>query len=178
MAGSGFSIDTPRLLLREFSVEDAAPLFALNSHRDVMRYTGEEPFADERAALQYIESYDHYQDHGFGRWAVLDKLSGTFMGFCGLRHNGDTGEVDLAFRLFREYWAAGYATEASQASLAAGFREFGLADIIGRAMRENLPSISVLQKLGMSFRHMAEDHGLFWLIYGVSREEFERRNAD
>jgi RimJ/RimL family protein N-acetyltransferase len=178
MADSGFTIETPRLLLREFRADDAAPLCALNADHDVMRYTGEDPFPDERAALQFIETYDHYARHGFGRWAVEELGSGNFMGFCGLKSCAESGDVDLAFRLFPDYWASGYATEASQASLAAGFNDFGLNDIIGRAMRENLPSISVLQKLGMSFRQMSEDRGLFWLIYGVSEEGYRQIDSN
>lgn len=172
MSSGAFSLTTKRLVLREFLPGDARALCRLNAHPDVMRYTGEDPFASEEAARAFIENYRHYAEHGFGRWAVTDIDSGRFMGFCGLEHSPAAGGVDLAFRLFPEYWASGYATEAARACLAAAFDDFELDDVLGRAMRENLPSITVLRKLGMRYRRMLEDRGLFWLIYGITREEY------
>lgn len=172
-----FNRNTDRLTLREFVPEDAEPLFRLNSDPEVLRYTGDRPFPDVSDALRYIESYDHYERHGFGRWAVLSRDDGKFIGFCGLQRDPESGAVDLAFRFFRRVWASGYATEASLACMQAGFRNFELNEIIGKALRENLPSISVLQKVGMRFRHMAEDEGVFWLVYGIQRDHFETRNT-
>ncbi len=166
-------IETPRLHLREFREDDAAALYELNSDPEVMRYTGDQAFTDPSDAREFLRRYDEYARSGFGRWAVTDRKTGAFMGFCGLRRDRETGDVDLAFRLFRRHWASGYATEASRACLQAGFERFGLEEILGRAMRENLPSITVLQKLGMKYRDMVEDGGEFWLVYGVTKDRFE-----
>jgi RimJ/RimL family protein N-acetyltransferase len=167
-----FCIETPRLRLRPFRPEDAEDLFRLNSDAEVMRYTGDTPFSDPGAARDFLSHYDRYATDGFGRWAVENRETGEFMGFCGLHRDDNTGVVDLAFRLFRRFWAAGYATEAARASLKAGFERFGLKEIQGRAMRENLPSITVLQKLGMKYRDMIEDGGEFWLVYSVDANRF------
>ena len=96
-----------------------------------------------------------------------------FLGFCGLRRDNPTPEVDLGFRFFRRFWAKGFATEAARAALAAGFGQFGLNEIIGRTMRENLASTSVLKKLGMTFREVSEEGDLLWLIYVIDRATFE-----
>jgi RimJ/RimL family protein N-acetyltransferase len=167
-------LSTPRLVLREFAAEDAPELFALYNDPDVMRYTGEEPFPSVPAVRAFIESYPYYREHGFGRWAVLSRQTGEFLGFCGLRRDNPTPEVDLGFRFFRRYWGKGYATEAAATALAVGFKRFGLIEIIGRSMRENLASTSVLNKLGMTFREVTEDRGLLWLIYEIDRETFRR----
>ena len=71
---------------------------ALNGDPTVIRYTGDEAFADYAAALAFLQSYDHYRRHGFGRWAVIMRDSGQFAGFCGLRMDPRTGRVDLGFR--------------------------------------------------------------------------------
>ncbi len=168
-----FTISTDRLVLRRFCAQDAAPLFELNSDAEVLRYTGDEPFPNVAAAADFIRGYSHYRDHSFGRWAVTGRESGAFMGFCGLRSSAHTGEVDLGFRLFRKYWARGIATEAARATLKAGFEQFKLGEITGRAMRENLPSITVLQKLGMRFRELSEEKELFWLVYAITAEEYK-----
>lgn len=169
MASSGFNLKTERMLLRELEPADAKPLFHLNSNRDVMRYTGQTSFADVAAARQFIKRYSHYRDHGFGRWAVEALSDGDFMGFCGLQRREAGGDVDLAFRFFPHYWAAGFATEAASACVTAGFEQFGLERILGYALRENLPSISVLQKLGMTFHQTTEEDGVFWLVYRLDR---------
>ena len=156
-----FSIKTPRLELREFRAEDAEPLFKLNSDPEVLRYTGDDPFADERSAAEFIRNYAHY-----------DIDTDEFLGFCGLRLASPEADVDLGFRLFQRHWARGYATEAARAALTAGFETFGLAEITGRAMRQNLPSISVLQKLGMQFREVAEENELLWLVYAICAERY------
>jgi len=160
------------MVLREFRVEDAEDLWRLCTDPDVMRYTGEPWLPDVAAARQRIQSYQGYRDNGFGRWAVDSRRTGEFMGYCGLHRQRATGLVDLAFRLFPEFWSHGFATEAARASLEAGFETFGLEDVVGRVLRENLPSVSVLQKLGMRYRRRAEEGGEFWLIYGISRAEY------
>lgn len=172
MSDAAFRLTSPRLVLREFQVEDAPWLYELYSDADVMRYTGEEPFPSVEAVASFIAAYPYYRRHGFGRWAVLDRQNGQFLGYCGLRRDNPTSEVDLGFRLHRRYWYRGYATEAAATALRAGFERFGLDEIIGRAMRENLASTSVLHKLGMRLREVSEEGGLLWLIYTIGREAF------
>lgn len=162
-------LSTERLSLREFDPSDAPFLYTLNSNPDVLRYTGDSPFLDIAAAESFVKHYDHYARFGFGRWAVILKREERFIGFSGLRMNGESGEVDLGFRFFAEYWSQGYATEAGHAALRLGFERFELDRIIGRAMRENRPSITVLQKIGMEFYEVREESGILWLIYGIDR---------
>jgi ribosomal-protein-alanine N-acetyltransferase len=170
---NSLTINTKRLILREFSHIDAEPLYQLNTNPEVMRYTGDLPFADVTSAALFIDSYTHYSQYGFGRWAIIHRETEEFMGFCGLRHSETSSDTDLGFRLFQRYWARGYATEAATAALTAGFHQYGLKNIIGKAVRENLPSITVLQKLGMRFRELTEENDLFWLIYSISSEKFD-----
>lgn len=165
-------IQTERLLLREFADVDARDLLALNSDPTVIRYTGDEPFTDYHAALDFVQSYDHYKRHGFGRWAVVLRQNGQFAGFCGLRKDERTGRVDLGFRFHRRFWSQGIATEAGRAALLVGFSGYKLPLIYGRVMRENLASVSVLQKLGMSFREVSEEEGSVWLVYALRANEF------
>lgn len=163
---------TERLYLRRFLPGDAMFLYSLNSSPEVIRYTGDTSFFNMSAAQNFLRDYDHYDQHGFGRWAVVLKGENRFIGFCGLRMDKDTGDVDLGFRFFADYWSQGYATEASQAALKIGFESYDLDTIIGRCLRENLPSISVLQKLGMQFMEVREESDLLWLIYSLSREDW------
>jgi len=171
--GSTKLLTTERLYLRELAPADAHSLYALNSDPEVMRYTDDAPFHNPAAAEAFLQDYDHYRRHGYGRWAVIHQSDERFIGFSGLRKDERTGEVDLGFRLFTEFWAQGYATEAGRAALRLGFEKFNLERIIGRSMRENLPSVSVLQKLGMEFCEVREEAGRLWLVYAIDRPSWE-----
>lgn len=164
--------ETERLELREFSTEDAEGFYRLNADPEVLRYTGDEPFADVEAARAFLAAYDNYTRDGFGRWSVYVKETGEYIGFCGLSYRPESGEVDVGFRIRRDCWGKGYATEAARAALEIGFNRYGLTRIVGRAMRDNVASHRVLLKLGMSFSHEIERDGAVWVVYRAESGEW------
>ena len=103
-------MQTSRLLLRKFQPEDAIYLFEMNEDWDCIKYTGDVAFNNLEAAENFIKNYDHYQKYGFGRWTVLDKFSGEFLGWCGLKYDEELDEYDLGFRFLKKHWGKGYAT--------------------------------------------------------------------
>lgn len=137
-------------MLRQFAIEDAPALYDLNSDPEVMKYTGDFPFASVEEAEDFVSGYDHYRDYGYGRWSVILRETGEFIGWCGLKLN-ELGQVDIGFRFFRKHWGKGYATESARATLAYGFSELEMEEIIGRAAKANTASIRVLEKLGMKY---------------------------
>jgi RimJ/RimL family protein N-acetyltransferase len=143
-------VTTPRLVLREFALEDAPALYELNSDPEVVKYTGDAPFASVKEAEDFVRGYDHYQEFGYGRWSVILRETGEFIGWCGLSFN-ELRQVDIGFRFFRKDWGKGYATESARAALTYGFKELGLVEIVGRAAKANTASIRVLEKLGMVY---------------------------
>lgn len=157
-------IETSRLVLREFELVDAQPMYDLNSDPEVIRYTGDPPFYNVEAAKQFISQYDHYERHGFGRWAVVLKDTGAFIGWCGLKLN-EENLVDLGFRFFKKEWNKGYATESAKASLNYGFEKLNLDTIVGRVLPENVASVKVLEKIGMRFWKKGTCHGIDGALY-------------
>ncbi len=143
-------LETDRLRLREFELNDAEDMWKLNEDEEVIRYTGDPPFESVDSAREFLENYPDYRHNGYGRWAVLKKGSGEFIGWCGLKLN-EEGYIDIGFRFFKKEWGKGYATEAAQACLDYGFNKLGMKEIIGRAARKNIASLKVLEKLGMEF---------------------------
>lgn len=156
--------ETDRLMFRKFSAEDAEAFYLLNSDEEVMRYTGDIAFESVEASRAFLANYDPYSITGFGRWTVLLKSTNTVIGWCGLKKLED-GTVDLGYRFFKEYWNNGYASEAAVASLEQGFKIFGLNEIIGRTAKENLSSIRVLEKIGMTFFKDAPCEGIENSVY-------------
>jgi RimJ/RimL family protein N-acetyltransferase len=160
---------TTRLELRQFSVAEAEMMVALNADPDVVRHTGDGPFASVDDARALLAGYTSYRTHGFGRWSVYRRDDRAYLGWCGLARDPD-GSVNLGFRFFRTLWGRGFATEAAQASLALGFDRYGLDRIIGRARPENPASVRVLEKIGMRHLGAIERGGRPWLLLAVDRQ--------
>ncbi|CAN5198298.1 GNAT family N-acetyltransferase [soil metagenome] len=159
MHNSKIILRTPRLILREFIVEDALNMFELNADPEIIRFTGDEPFKSIDEAIALMKNYEQYRSYGYGRWTVLEELSSEYVGWCGLNFNSESGETDLSFRFKRNRWGKGIATEAAIACINYGFNELKLSKIIGRAMKENRASIRVLEKTGMQFEKEFDAHG-------------------
>lgn len=134
-------------------------MFALNNDPEVLKFTGDLPFSSVQEASDFIHEYDHYQRHGFGRWTIIDKTNYSYIGWCGLKLN-EENDIDLGFRILKQHWNKGYATEAAKASIQWGFSNLQIESIIGRAIKDNRASIAVLKKVGMTFWKNGSCHGL------------------
>jgi RimJ/RimL family protein N-acetyltransferase len=93
---------------------------------------------------------DAFSARGWGTLAVIRRLDGICVGYCGVRPLLNTSYVELAFALDRTSWNCGYATEASEASLDLAFRHLPIEAVFATVYPENHASIRVLSKLGMS----------------------------
>lgn len=167
--------ETERLLLREWNTGDAEAFYNLNNNPEVLKFTGDVPFSSISEAETFIRNYDQYKLNGYGRWAVIEKASGKFIGFSGLKLN-EQGDVDLGFRFFEEEWGKGYATEAALACLEIGFKQYKIDSIIGRADQKNKASVKVLEKLGMTFWKYDECEHLSDAIYfKINKNDFLKK---
>lgn len=150
-------IETERLVLREFELDDAQDVYAFASNPQVTRYTCDSDVVnsvdDVRRIIVDVWHSD-YRNHGYGRLAVVHKKDDKVIGFCGLKYLDDMDEIDIGYRFLPEYWGQGIATEAASACLRHAETNLGLRNIIGLVMAENTASHRVLQKLG--FRHTKE----------------------
>ena len=140
--------ETERLIHRSLRVEDAEAFFALNSHPDVMRYTGEPAIQSLEEAREAIENYPDFDTFGYGRWGCFLKETQELIGFCGLKYLTELEMVDVGYRFLPEYWGEGFATEACTASVDFGFDVLGLKQIFGFVLSQNGASIRVLEKVG------------------------------
>jgi [ribosomal protein S5]-alanine N-acetyltransferase len=149
-------IQTNRLFLRELTIDDALSFYNLNLNTEVIKYTGDKAFDSVEKAREFLENYNPYQKYNYGRWAVIEKSTNEFLGWCGLKYSPELDEVDIGFRFFKKYWNQGFATESAKACLEYGFEKLQLSKIVGRAMEENIASIKVLEKIGMTFSKKCE----------------------
>lgn len=144
--------ETPRLLLRQFTEQDASLILQLNSDPDIVKYVHEAVLTTEQQARHIlIKTILPQYKKNLGRWATYLKNNNEFIGWCGLKYRPELDEIDLGYRLKKSAWGKGYATEAAKHTLDHGFSNLELNIITGRAHIENIASIKVLQKIGMRF---------------------------
>lgn len=166
------SLLSDRLILRPMILEDAKDLCELNSDPDVLKFTGDSPFESIEEAQQFIQDYIAKQKQGFGRLTITRKSDDRYLGWCGLKDHGTF--VDLGFRLKKEFWNKRYASESASVVLEHGFRNLELEEITGRTASENLASVAILKKLGMTFRRAEECHGIpNAQIYSIKKWEYQ-----
>jgi RimJ/RimL family protein N-acetyltransferase len=162
-------LETERLLIGEFDDDHAESLWALDRDPEVMRYIGPHQLADVAAYRNLIRTWrERYyaQLPGFGFWPAHDKESLAFVGWFHLRpatlyRFADAveyadGDHDLGYRLHRVLWGQGLATEGSRAIVRHAFDTMRTPRVVAVALKENVASIRVMEKLGM--RRVGEYH--------------------
>lgn len=167
-------IETERLLLRGWRDEDLEPYARLCSDPEVMRYIGNgATLTREQSGEQIEEFVRHWDEHGFGLWAVEGKGSETFVGFVGLAHQADWVEgphkTEVGWRLDCASWGEGMATEGAKASVRFGFESLGLDGIISVIQPENHASRRVAEKAGLTVRGETRWRAGDVLWYGADR---------
>ena len=160
-------LETNRLILRELNPDDAKNFYDLNSNPNIIKYTGNSAFKNVEEASGFLENYQDYKLNGYGRWAVIEKATDKFIGWCGLKFGEMKNETDIGFRFFEEEWNKGYATESGVACMQYGFENLKLKRIVGRAMKENIGSIKVLEKIGLKYEKDIEFDGNAAVIYKI-----------
>lgn len=158
-------IETERLYLREILPEDVAGMFEMDSDPEVHRFLGRSPVRNLAASAAHIENIrQQYVDFGIARQAIIEKSSGDFVGWGGLKFiteqmNGFQNFHDLGYRFIKRYWGKGYAQESSSAVIRYAFDQLKLPVIYAIADLEHKASRNVLEKCGFSFVNSFEYDG-------------------
>jgi ribosomal-protein-alanine N-acetyltransferase len=167
-------VETERLLLRPLTgtdLEDYTQFIFADA--EVMRYLPKRELTPRERAERTIAFFrDHWAQRGYGAWAVTDKLTGHFIGHCGLNYLAEADEVEVLYALSKAYWRQGLATEAARASTRFGFEKVNLARLIALAVPENIASRRVLERLGFSYEKEVHYFGLDLVRYALPRDQF------
>ena len=172
-------LTTPRLLLRTFRRDDLPQYAALNVDPEVVRHLGG-PLTREDSDSIAAWAQDVYASECIGLLAVERREDGAFLGMCGLHHQESyPDDVEVAWRLAREHWGHGFATEAASGWLDHGFGPLGLSRVISMTDSSNVRSLAVMRRLGMVFDHEAEiqDGGVVFqaVVYSLTAERWLAR---
>ena len=173
-------LETERLLLRELAAEDTPALFEIFRDHEVMRYYDVEPMTDIGAAGDLIaEMRQRHTDRRGIRWAITDKVEGSFLGTIGLnRIDVVAGAAVLGYELGRHAWRRGFATEAVRAVVKFGHDVVGVRRIEAAVMLGNEASVRVLCKVGFDDEGVLAGHGHWKGQYHDLRMFSLRRASD
>ena len=171
---------TERLILRQWCDSDRETFAELNADTETMRYFLA-PLTQEESDAVVDRASAHIDEHGWGWWAVEVAGGAPFIGFVGLAvPKFAPDQVEVGWRLHRDHWGKGYATEAGRESLRYGFEELGLDEVVSFTAVANMPSRRVMERIGMThdpsrdFDHprVPDGHPLQrHVLYAISRDD-------
>jgi RimJ/RimL family protein N-acetyltransferase len=152
-ADHAMDIRTARLLLRRWKPADREPFALMNADPEVMRYMVR-PLSREESDAFVDRAESHFDEHGYGIWAVEIAGGAPFIGYVGLWRPDFaahfTPAVEVGWRLDRPFWGHGYATEAALAAIQDGFKRARLAEIVSFTVPANVRSTRVMERIGMT----------------------------
>ena len=167
--------ETARLRAREWTPDDAEAAFAIYRDADVVRFLGsvstpQESVETQRLTLdRWITVTESLRPRGFGIWALETKDTGTVVGTSLLKPLPDVEEVEVGWHLGKEHWGRGYATEGARGAVEHGFTACGLDVVYAVVVPENVASVAVARRLGMTHEGRTDAY------YGKTLELFSLR---
>lgn len=149
---SELQIETERLVLRTFIVEDHTALQAILGDKEVMRYSLHGALNEKQIKAFIQQEIDVFKEKGMSILAVVDKAHSRLVGYCGVHWLNIDGEIlpELTYRFATKYWGLGFATEAAFAVKKYSMQKKKLLDLVSIIDPENFRSIRVAEKLGAS----------------------------
>jgi RimJ/RimL family protein N-acetyltransferase len=183
--------ETPRLILRTWLESDVDVYDRACNTPDVMRYLGGTR-SKRKVREEVRDLIDQQGDYGFTLWVMEEKDTREFLGFCGLDQldyldlddeNSDPkctvkNELELGFRIRRDRWNEGFASEGASVALEWAFKELRARRVVARVARENRASRAVLTRLGMRHDFALDywpSHSKMVVVYTTTFGEWEVR---
>jgi ribosomal-protein-alanine N-acetyltransferase len=166
LTDSSYLFESERLGFRKFKTSDLDPFFKMNSDQEVMKYFPS--LYDKEQTMALMDNInDHIDKHGFGFFAIDILSTNTFIGFIGLKRTDFKADftpcVEIGWRLDKNYWNQGLATEGALRCLEFAFDHLHLDSIYSFTAIVNIPSERVMKKIGMTkideFDHPLLDDG-------------------
>lgn len=157
--------------MRPLQLSDLDALAAIWLDPEVTRFLPNQgiPIPKEKTekSLQYF--LQHWQQKGYGVWAIVEKNSLQMIGYCGLRYLDELDEVEVLYGLAKAYWGRGIATQSARAAISYGFTVANLDKIIALALPENQASKRVIEKAGLRYEKQLHIFNLNALYYSIVR---------
>ena len=150
-------------------MDDVDNVVHIYSDPETMRfYGGAERFTLDSLVESFANVTSEY-GFGYGNYAVIERETGSVVGHCGVRwsEKRDRPEIDVC--LHRSVWRRGYALEAARAVIAKAFEMDRVTEIFGIADCENIASIGLMRRLGMTWVEEIDAGGVPSVVYRLAR---------
>jgi [ribosomal protein S5]-alanine N-acetyltransferase len=154
-------ITTARTIMRPLTRADADVLFSWRGDAEVMRFASMGPDPDLATTLERIEKAMKVDARfGFSKWLVLDRATGEPIGDAGLLPMPDSEDFELGYRLRKDQWGKGLATEIALAWVEHARTQLRLPHLVAFSLPDHVVSRRILEKVG--FRQVGEK-----VVYGA-----------
>lgn len=175
--------ETERLILRPYQVGDLEDLYEIASDPIIFKYIAE-PLATREFAKKVIDwSIDCMKKNTKEKifkinMAIIHKSDNHFIGYCGLGPDDiSPEEIEIYYAIKKEFWGRGLVTEAANEVLKFGFEILELNKIVTEIHPENVASIKIVEKFGMTFVRKQQGLNEHLKLY-EGYETYEVRRAD
>ena len=169
-------IETPRLLLRNYTLDDFDALYEILSDPETMQHYPA-PYDEEKTRNWITWNLDNYEKYGFGLWAVVLKETSEFIGDCGITLQTIDGEIlpEIGYHIHKKYWRRGFAKEAARAVRNWGFRNTQYDIFYSYMKYTNIGSWSTALANGMKkVKEYPDPKNTISYAYAITREEWEK----
>ena len=164
-------LETERTYLRKWTSHDLENLSLIFGDPQVMANVGEgKAYDPEQIAKLLLFFLNHYKEHGFGPWAVIDKRTLEVIGINGIKYLSGFSHVDLGFAFLKKEWGKGLAFETSVAILDFAKKTYHLKNFGANVSPNNLVSIGLLEKLGMTYKETVSRNSVPTKIFTMDLE--------
>lgn len=175
-------LQTPRLYLRKIRMADRPAIGSILQDVEVM-YAWEHAFSDDEVTDWMEQNLMRYDRDGYSYWAVMEKSTGDLVGLCGLlaEKAGDESDLGVGYIFGKKYWHRGYAQESVSACVDYAFRTLGAGHVTAQIRPNNLPSVKVAERLGMTVRSQFvkryRGKDMIHLIYYLEKQDEKAGNS-
>ena len=173
-------IETERLILRDYNLEDFDALFEILSDAEIMQHYPK-PY-DEEMTKHWIEwNIQNYKEYGFGIWAVELKETGKFIGDCGITIQNIDGEFlpEIGYHIHKKYWRKGLGSEAARAVRDWAFENTKYDCLYSYMKYTNIGSFSTAIANGMKkVKEYPDPKNTISYAYAITREEWQKMKMD
>lgn len=151
-------IETKRLILRKFTVDDAAFMLELLNTPTWLRFIGDRNVRTLEESEQYLLNGNirSYHEYGFGFYVVVIKETQESIGICGIVKREGLEDVDIGFAFFQQFMGKGYGYESASAVLHYALNDLKIRRIVAIVNPENLVSVALIKKIGLQFEKMIQ----------------------
>jgi RimJ/RimL family protein N-acetyltransferase len=168
-------IETERLILREYTIEDYDALYEIVSDQETMQHYPK-PFDEERTKRWIEWNLQNYKEYGFGLLAVVLKETSEFIGDCGITIQKIDGELlpEIGYHIHKKYWRKGFGSEAAKAVRDWAFENTEYNCLYSYMKYTNIGSYSTAIAIGMKkLKEYSDEVNKISYAYAITREEWK-----